>query len=219
MEWLKQLVGEDNFKKLEENGTIALLKTVMGETKYIADDPTKIIPKHVFNEKLEKIKLLESQIGEYKEQLKNTGNMITDKEVKQKLLEQEAQFKSTIKEMETKFQAEQEKNNKMHLVQNALMTSGCKHPDLILKTVNLDDVIIKDDKILNEDSVILPLKDTYKVLFETKQTGTPPPKGTNPPPPQPKGKEELINKYNEAEKAGDNITMLRIQREIKSLEQ
>lgn len=219
MEWLKNVLGIENYKKLEENGTIAMLKTVMGDTQYVPNDPTKIIPKHVFNEKLEKIKLLETQIGEYKEQLTNTGNMITDKEVKQKLLEQEAAFKKTIKEMEMSFQAEQEKNNKMHLVQNALINSGCKHPDLILKTVNLEDVIIKDDKILNEDSVILPLKDTYKVLFDTKLTGKPLIKGDNPPPPPPTGKAELIEKYNEAEKVGNHTMMLKLQREIKSLEQ
>ena len=68
MEWLKQLLGEENYNKLVANGTIDILKTAMGENEYIQNDPTKIIPKNVFNEKLSIIKTLETQIENYKKQ-------------------------------------------------------------------------------------------------------------------------------------------------------
>lgn len=216
MEWLKRLLG-DNFSKLSSE-TLSILKEALGESEYVANDPTKIIPKNVFNEKLEKIKLLETQITQYQEQLKNTGDMVTSSEMKTKLETQKVEFENLIKEQKQEYEQRIENDNKKHLIESTLANQGCLHPDLVMGKINLDDVIVKDDKILNGDKIILPLKDNYKALFTNKVTGNTPPSGggTNPPP-QPSSKEDLIKKYNEAEKNQDFLTMQKVQREIKQI--
>lgn len=216
MEWLKLLLG-DNYNKLGAE-TINILKESLGDSEYVANDPTKIIPKNVFNEKLEKIKLLETQISQYQEQLKSTGDMVTSSEMKTKLETQKLDFEKLIKEQKLQYEKQIDDDAKKHLIESTLTNQGCLHPDLVMGKINLDDVIIKDDKILNGDKIILPLKDSYKALFSNKVTGsTPPSGGGSNPQPQPSSKEDLIKKYNEAEKSSDFLTMQKVQRQIKDL--
>ncbi|OGS41365.1 MAG: hypothetical protein A3K77_06320 [Euryarchaeota archaeon RBG_13_31_8] len=215
MEWLKKLLGEENYNKLTPE-ILDLLKTKLGDKEYIENDPTRIIPKHVFNEKNEEAKLLKAQIEQYKSQLKETGNLITDVEVKTKLAEQELRFKSQITEMEKNYKKEIERENKKFLLTNHLNNNGAKHTELLMNVINLDEVIIQDGKLLNGDSVILPLKELYKPLFETSLKPTVLPQG-NPKPVQ-TDKQTLINKYNEAERNFNFPEMERIKTEIKSLE-
>lgn len=219
MEWLKAIIGEEAYNKLVENGTLEILKKSMGDTEYVANDPLKIIPKHVFNEKNEENKLLKTQIEEYKKQLKTQGELITDTEMKTKLAEQEALFKNQIKEMQADFDAEKEKTKKEQLIKDVLISEGCQYPDLIIKQLNYEDVIIKDDKILNSDKVILPIKEQYKNVFDKKVTGQTPPAGNTPPPPSNPTKEELVKKHDELQKTGNFTDMMKVRRQIQELEQ
>lgn len=216
MEWLKRILG-DNYNKISQD-TLNILKSALGEnTEYIVNDPTKVIPKNVFNEKIEKIKLLETQITQYQDQLKQTGDMVTSAEMKTKLETQKVEFENLIKQQKQEYEKQIENDSKKHLIQNTLTTSGCIHPDLIMDKINLDDVIVKDGKILNSDKLILPLKESYKAVFNVKITGGTPPSGGTPPQPQPQTKEDLIKKYNEAEKAQDFMTMQQVSRKIKEI--
>lgn len=219
MEWLKALLGEDEYNKLAASGAIEILKAKMGDMEYVANDPTKIIPKHVFNEKLSKIKLLETEVEQYKTQLGSIGDMVTSSEMKTKLETQKLEFEKNLKEQKLQYEKELEKTNKINLVKNSLISDGADvaFVDMLANTINLDDVIVKDEKILNKDNIFLPLKDTYKKVFETKVTGTPPPANNGNPPPPPSTKQELIERYNSAEKQGDFIACQRIQREIQSI--
>ena len=221
MEWLKALLGEDEYNKLVASGAIEVLKAKMGDMEYIANDPTKIIPKHVFNEKLSENKLLKTEIEQYKTQLGSIGDMVTSSEMKTKLETQKLEFENSLKTQKMEYEKELERTNKINLVKNGLIADGAdvNFVEMLANTINLDEVIVKDEKILNKDNIFLPLKDTYKKVFETKVTGQTPPANNGNPPPSPTTKQELINRYNEAEKQGDFIALQRIQREINSLEE
>ncbi|RPJ79819.1 MAG: hypothetical protein EHM20_00070 [Alphaproteobacteria bacterium] len=217
MEWLKKLLGEDKYKKLEESGMLEILKTSLGEIEYIPNDPKQVIPKHVFNEKNDRVKLLEGQITEYEKQVKGISGMVTDKTMQEELAKQEAKFKLEIKNQETIFNSQIEKKNKEFLLTNLLAKEGVKHPELLLKVIDLDSVILADNTIVNHEKILTPLKEDYKVLFSPPQvTGQTPPKGETTPPAN--NKDELIKQFNTYQQNGDP-RMFAIQRQIKALDE
>lgn len=211
MDWLKKILGEELFNKLPQE-----VIQKFGTIEYVPNDPTKIIPKHVFNEKNEEVKLLKAQIEQYKTQLKDVGGMITDTELKTKLAEQELTFKNSIKEMEINYKKEIETEQKKYLLTNFLTSNKAAHPDLLLKVINFDEVVVKDGKLLNGDAVLNPLKESYKRLFEQDLKPGVLPGGT--PPASTSTKEDLIKKYNSYEHNGDFVNMMRVKEEIKKLE-
>lgn len=216
MEWLKRLLGEEKYKKLEESGMLTVIQESIGDVEYVANDPTKIIPKHVFNEKNEKVKMLEDQIKGYQDQLKNVGGLITDNDVKVKLEEQENKFRLEMKNQEMIFNKQIEQKNKEFLLTNLLINEGAKHIDLLLKAVNLDDVVVADNTIVNHEKLITPMKSTYGELFKPAVvTGQTPPKGTVSSPAN--NREELVKKYDAALQSG-HPSFLQIQRQIEALD-
>lgn len=221
MDWLKRILGEEQYKLLELNGTIATLKIKLGEYEYIPNDPTKIIPKHVFNEKIAENKLLKTENEQYKTRLNDVGDMVTSQDMKTKLETQKIEFETMISNQKNEFDKNLETNNKSHMVKNLLAVNGvnANFLEMMSNQVNMDEVIIQDGKILNQDKIILPMKSTYKQVFDNKVTGNTPPANHGTPPPTPSTKQELINKYNEYEKTGDFIGMTRIDRQIKSLKE
>lgn len=216
MEWLKRLLGEERYKKLEESGMLTVLKESIGEVEYVANDPTKIIPKHVFNEKNDKVKMLEDQIKGYQDQLKNVGGLITDNDVKVKLEEQENKFRLEMKNQEIIFNKQIDQKNKEFLLTNLLINEGAKHVDLLLKAINLDDVVVADNTIVNHEKLITPMKTTYGELFKPSMvTGQTPPKGATSTPVN--NREELVKKYDAALASG-HPSFLQIQRQIEALD-
>lgn len=199
MEWLKKLLGEEKYNSLGE-AVINTLKESFGETEYVPNDATKIIPKSVFNAKLEEIKHLKTQITTYEQELESRKDMITTTEYKQKLIEAETNFKQQLIEADNNWKSQIAKTEKETALTNFLVQNDAKYPAMLLREINLDDVVIKDGKILNGDDIIKPLKTSYVDLFN-KATGNPPPQGSLNTPPA-TGLESLINKYNEAQKAG-----------------
>jgi|GEM_PF-2598823 len=215
MDWLKKLLGEDNYKKLEEAGMIEILKNSLGDVEYIPNDPTKIIPKHVFNQKNDEVKLLKEQITGYEEQIKGISGMVTDKTMKEELAKQAAKFSLELKNQETIFNSQIDKKNKEFLLTNLLVKEGCKHPDLVIKTIDMESVIVADNTIVNHEKIMAPVKESYKVLFgPAVVTGQTPPKGTTTPPAS--NREELVKQYNEYQKNADP-RMFQIQRQLQAL--
>lgn len=219
MEWLKKLLGEDNYKKLEQSGMLEVLKSGLGDMEYIPNDPKTVIPKHVFNEKNDKVKLLEGQIVDYEKRLKDISGMVTDETMKTELAKQEAQFKQQLKNQETMFNAQMEKTNKEFLMTNLLITTGVK-PNLVpllLKAVNMEDVIVADNKVVNHEKIVGSLKETYgNDFFKPAQvTGQPLTKGTTQ---QPANiRDNLVKAYEDAVKRGDP-SLFRYQRELEELD-
>lgn len=215
MEWLRKKMGEENYKKISEE-IISLLKTSLGSLDYVENDPLKIIPKTVFNEKNEENKLLKAQLEQYKTQLTNTSGLITDVELKTKLAQQELELKNKMKELEISYKKELESKNKEYLVSQLLSNEGCKHPDLLLSQINLENVLIQDNKIANAPTIIDPLKETYKTIFQNQVTGTPPQKGDSNIKPN---KQQLIEQYNKAYQSGDVLSTMKLQRQINSIKE
>jgi len=216
MEWLKKLLGEENYKKLEENGSISMLKAVMGEVEHIPNDPTKIIPKSVFNQKNEEAKLLTQKVEAYELQLKERNNMITDDDLKKELAKKEAEFKTELTKTETQYKKDLEVLNKKTLLSQVLANEGAKGIDLLLNVVNFDDVIIEGDQVLNASKIIDPLKEKYDFSFGKVVTGGVPPKGD---PNKPANtKEQLVEQYNRIP-AGNLLERQQLRREIKAIEE
>jgi hypothetical protein len=216
MEWLKKLLGEDLYNKLPKE-----IIEKFGDTEWVENDPKKIIPKHVFNEKLSKIQLLETEVEQYKTQLKDVGDMVTSKDMQTKLELQKKEFDAKLELQRQEAEKTIEKNNMINTLKNDLIADGCdvNFVDMLVGTVNEDDVIFKDGKILNKDKIVLPLKDTFKKVFETKLTGqAPPANNSNGTPPRKSTKEELIEQYNKAEASGQYTQLASIQRQIKALD-
>jgi len=209
-------VSDENLKKLtsEEYETISEKKEDV-----VLNDPTKIIPKSVFNQKLDELKMEKEKATKLQEQLNATGEMVTDKKLKEELAIKEAEYKNQMKQLEKQYQDDLARKNKEELIKDHLIQEKCAYPKLLLQQINLDEAIEKDGKILNMDSIILPLKDSYKNLFEKQVSGTPPVKGANPSTgiKEPVDRAKLIEQYNEAEKSGDYQTMVRTDRAIKAL--
>jgi hypothetical protein len=214
MEWLKRLLG-DNYNKLSEE-ILTMLKTAFGEMEYIPNDPLKVIPKHVFNGKLEEIKKLNGDIESYKSQLDTTKGMVTTTEFKAKLLEQENTFKSQMIENDNNWKKQLSDSEKQSLLTNLLASNNAKYPDFFLSKTNLDDVVVKDGKILNGDDIIKPFKTSHPDLF-TKVAGTTPNGGDPATPPKNK-LEELKEQYNSALKSNSMYALPKLMQEIKDLE-
>lgn len=216
MEWLQQLLGEELYNTLPKE-----VLEKFGNTEYVKNDPTKIIPKNVFNEKLSVIKTLETQIETYKKQIENYGTMVTDTDMKTQLQQQKIEFEAQIKQIKKDAENKRIIDNKKYLMNTYLQKSGCQYPDLIIDKINFDDVVMDNDNknILNGDNIVLPLKENYKNLFETKITGNIPKKGQQTPIQQPTSREALIQQYNDAEKVGNSIKMMQLQRQIKEFKE
>lgn len=220
MDWLKVILGKDKYNELEKNGTLALLKEKFGNTEYIANDPTKVIPKHVFNEKNEENKLLKTQLDEAQSKIEALSKVKGDaSEMKVQLAEQAEEFNKKIKQMQENFDTKNEISTKRQLMQNILIAEGCQLPDLILDRINYDEVIVKDDKVLNSDKIILPMKESYKVVFEKKITGKTPQGGNDPEPPKNLTRDELIKKHQKLQEAGDFTGMIKLRRQIQELKE
>lgn len=215
MEWLKKLIGEENFAKLTDE-TIGILKTGLGDVEYIPNDPTKIIPKAVFNGKLEEIKHLKGQITSYESELENRKDMITTTDHKAKLIEAENNFKLKLVEAENQYKSQMALSEKKTLCSNLLAANDAKYVDLLINQIDMENVVVKDGKILNSDDIIKPLKSTYTDAFKVA-SGVTPPIG-NPTPPPVGDKEALIQKYNEAQKTNQFHVLPGLMRQIEALE-
>lgn len=215
MEWLKRLLGEDLY-----NGLSQEVISKFGSMEWVENDPKKIVPKHVFNEQLAKNKLLETEAEQYKTQLNNVGDMVTSKDMQIKLELQQKDFEAKLELQRQEAAKQIEENNMINALKSDLIADGCdvNFVEMLVNTVNKDEVIFKDGKILNKDKIVLPLKDTFKKVFEVKVTGQTPPANNGTTPPRPTTKQELIDKYNEAEKNGNYGVLQSIQRQIKSLD-
>jgi hypothetical protein len=166
MEWLKAIIGEEKYKEVE--------KHLEGKNLIINDGSW--IPKKKFDEKNEEIKTLNSKIAIYVENEKKT----------KKLLEENEDFKGKYETLQSTSQRDLEAKDKeisniitIGLLKEELSNMGSVHPDLLISQIKLDEVIVKDNKILNKETVLNPLKETYKDLFKTTTVTGNDPHNTN----------------------------------------
>lgn len=157
MEWLKELLGEELFKQVLEK---------LGDKKLLLNDGT-YLPKAKFDEKNEEVKLLKEKVSTLEKQGKDTAKLLKDnEELKTQFEALQSTSKATLEEKEKEIQGIITKG----LLKDNLIEMGAVYPDLLIKNINLDDVIVQDNKILNND-ILKNLKDNYKDLFKEKKAG------------------------------------------------
>ena len=107
-------------------------------------------------------------------------------------------------------------SEKQSLLTNLLASNNAKYPDFFITKTNLEDVVVKDGKILNGDDIIKPFKVSHPDLFN-KLAGTTPPSGDATTPPKNK-LEELKEQYNSALKSNSMYALPKLMQDIKDLE-
>lgn len=121
--------------------------------------------KQKLDEKTEESKLLSEKVVTLEKQNKDTTTLLKDNEDLKK------QYETLQSTSETSLKAKDKEINGIitkGLLKDELTNMGSVYPDLLIKNINLDEVIVKDNKILNKETVLNPLKDTYKDLFKEK---------------------------------------------------
>jgi hypothetical protein len=205
MEWLKVLLGEELYNQVLPK---------LGDKKIILNDGS-YIPVEKFNNKNEEVKLLKGKITDYES--KNTDV--------EKLLNDNADLKTKYESLTTKYNTDislKDKEilgiTKKSILSKKLKEEGAVYEDLILKTLDLESIEIDGENLKNFD--IKNIKEKYPQMFTTIETGGNVKPGTTPGANNLGGgvKQQLINKYNEAEKAGNFTEMLSIGEQIKKLE-
>ena len=204
MEWLKESLGEELFKKVSEK---------LGDTKILKNDGS-YIPVQKFNEKNEELKIIKAQLKDHENKSKDVETLLKDNDF----------LKEKYESLNSKYNTDLEAKNKeissivkKSVLSKKLKESGAVYEDLILKALDLDSIELDGENIKNFN--VDDVKKQYPGMFaETSAQGNVNPGaspnnnlgGTQ--------KQKLIDKYNEFEKAGNFAAMLQIQDQIRKLE-
>ena len=153
-EKMKAIIGEELYAQVKEK---------MGKVSFGEYDG--FVPRARLNEQIDKLKATEEKIVSYEKQMVDTKNLIKDSE----------EFKVKFADMETKFKGDLEGKDKeitnilkKSLVKESLVAAGAKHPDLLLKQVNMDAMTLDGGKLLGMADTLETLKKDYTDLFVEK---------------------------------------------------
>lgn len=135
------------------------------------------IPKNKFDTKLEELKLLNQQVGQYKENASKVETLINEnKELKSK-------YDTLNNDHTTAIEAKEKEIsniNKKHTLLKSLNDSGAIESDLLLPLFDLDKLELNDNKIIGFDDLIKPIKEARKTMFkETQISGNEPNDGNS----------------------------------------
>lgn len=185
---LKDILGDELYEQVDEK---------LGEDNEIilaGENDGDYVPRSRLNDKTGEVEKLESQIEELQgqieqrdtqlEQLKNDTQ--TSKELKQRIEQLEEENEEQADELQSKLEQKETeilKERKARAVETKLASSGAKHPNLLMKEVDLDGVEINDKgKVEGVDDVISGLQENYEDLFgkESVKGNTPNKSGKTP---------------------------------------
>jgi hypothetical protein len=156
MEWLKELLGETLFSQVK-----AILDEKKVKIGNIGDG--SYIPKDKFDNKIEEIKLLNEKIKIVEENQKNVEKLVEDKLSKS----HKEELEKLQKDFDDKLgQKDKEilNGNKTSLITALLNKNKAQYPELILKTIDLDEIKIEKNELVDFD--MEKLKSTYPNMFE-----------------------------------------------------
>jgi len=202
MEFLKNKLNEDSYNKVIE---------LLGDIKVLPNDGS-YIPIGKFNNVNEENKVLKEKITHFETNAKDVESIIgSNNELK-------AQFNALQekhnKDIESK---DKEINNiiKKNTLKEMLLNEKAIYPDLLLTQIDLDAVNVVDGKAQFD---IAGIKDKYSNMFQQSQVEPIKINDLGERPSVVSKKQQLVERYNNAEKAGNTIEMLSIQNQIKSIE-
>jgi hypothetical protein len=178
---LKELIGEEAFKKVEAD---------LGKKDLIVNDG-EYIPKEKFDAKLDEIKTLKSEKDKTEKELKTASDELKklqdEKKASTSTVEQKvAELEKKIADQDGKIAAKEKElilAKKEGVLKDALTEAGVKNPKnlkLLMKEFDLEKLELdeKDGKIKGFDESVKKLQEDYKPLFgEENFSGTPPGKG------------------------------------------
>ena len=150
MDWLKEIVGEDLFKKIEE---------YLGDKKIILNDGS-YIPREKFNAVNEQVKDLKTQLGERDEQLATLKKQVKDNtELTTQIEKLQEENKKVKEESETKIKG-----------QHFDFSLELKLRDYKVKNVKAVKALLATDKLkLNDDETFTGLEEQITKLKETDE--------------------------------------------------
>jgi len=169
---LKELIGDDLDKQVNEKlGKNTLVVVEQGMEAFIHKTGDEVIttnngewiPKNTFNQKLEIIKLKETEVAEYKVKV---DNLTKSKGNVDELQTEIGNLKTNITNNETKYKDNELKIRKKFALERHLTKAGAKHPELLTGNFKLDDFELDDkDSIKDFDNHLKPVKEKYGDQF------------------------------------------------------
>ena len=154
---LKDLLGEELFQKVEEK--------LDEDTKLIINDGS-YIPKEKFDEKNEKVSILEEQIksrDEQIEQLKNDTN--ATEELQGKIEELQKQNEQTKEELSSKLQKQKLESE----IDKALLSNKARNTKAVKALLDMDKVELTDDGVKGLNEQLESMREEESYLFEIEQ--------------------------------------------------
>lgn len=150
MDWLKEIVGEDLFKKIEE---------YLGDKKIILNDGS-YIPREKFNDANGQVKDLKTQLGERDEQLAALKKQVKDN----------AELTTQIEKLQEDNKKVKEESEAKIKSQNFDFVLELKLRDYKVKNVKAVKALLAVDKLkLNDDETFTGLEEQIKKLKETDE--------------------------------------------------
>ena len=148
---IKTILGEDLYNEV---------KGKLGDKSF--DFLDGYIPKTRFDELNDKKKVSEGKLKDYEKQLEDTKALISESdEYKNKYASLETKFNETMAQKDIAM----ENVTKKFLIKESLVKSGAKHPELLIKEIDMTALQINDNKIVGISDVVNNLKTTYGDLF------------------------------------------------------
>jgi hypothetical protein len=176
-ERLKKLIGDDLYSEIEKKAKEGNVKI-----KDIDIIPNNYVPINRFNEVNNDNKIKDDKIQSYETQQKDLEKML--KGVNAENLND---LMNNFNKMTENHKVELEKKDleitnykKSTMIKEYLTNQGAKHTDLLMKSINLDDIKIDGNQLIGISDITKSLKESYKELFIEKTTNTnKPPKNTD----------------------------------------
>lgn len=175
-ERLKKLIGDELYGKVEEAA-----KSQNVKVKDIDIIPNNFVTVTRFNDVNGELKTSKEKITSYENQNKDVEKLLkgVNSENVGDLIGKFTSMSETHKTELEKKDKEIANISKASKVKEYLTKEGAKHTNLLMKSINLEDIKIDGDKLLGISDVVKTLKTDYKDMFIVKTDDGKPPKDTS----------------------------------------
>lgn len=203
MDWLKESLGEEKYNKVVE---------LLGDVKILHNNGN-YIPKQKFDDINTENKMLKEKVTSFEKNSLEVEKIVgTNKELQEQYKQLQEKH---LQEIQLK-DAELKNIVKTSAIKEMLLSEKAIHPELLMSQIDLDKVEVVEGKI-NFD--LSELKTKFSNMFPTQETVPTKPNMSGSVPQSTTKKQQLIEKYNEAEKMGNSMLMLTLNDQIRALKE
>jgi hypothetical protein len=200
---IQEILGEELYNQV---------KAKLGDKKIIVNDGN-YIPKQKFDDINTENKMLKEKVTSFEKNSIEVEKIVgSNKELQEQFKQLQEKHKQDLDLRDNEI------NNivKKSAIKEMLMNEKAVHPDLLMSQIDLNNVNIVDGKV---DFNLGDLKTKYSNMFPTQTIEPTKINDTGLKPQATTQKQQLIEKYNAAEKAGDATLMANIHSQIKGLQE